>query len=100
MVISSVLRRNSVIDRTRSELHNSHMEISGHIQNGVVVFDGPETLAEGTPVTVLVRSQPMIHVVPRRKRVTFPLVRSAAPGSVRLTNEQIGEILDAEDASA
>lgn len=76
------------------------MDISGHIQNGVVVLDSPVTLAEGTAVTVTVRSEPRIHVVPRRKRVSFPLVSSNAPGSVHLTNQQIAEILDEEDAAS
>lgn len=78
------------------------MDISGHIQNGVVVLDSPVTLAEGTAVTVTVtvRSEPRIHVAPRRKRVSFPLVSSNAPGSVHLTNQQIAEILDEEDAAS
>jgi len=31
------------------------MSLTGHVHNGVVVFDGPPTLAEGTEVEVAVR---------------------------------------------
>lgn len=31
------------------------MSLTGHVQNGVVVFDGPITLPEGTEVEVAVR---------------------------------------------
>ena len=100
VVISKVFDRNSTIDRERRRSHNLHMDISGHIQNGVVVLDSPVILAEGTAVTVTVRSEPRVHVAPRRKRVAFPLVSSNAPGSVHLTNQQIAEILDEEDAAS
>lgn len=89
-----------MIDRERLRSHNSHMDISGHIQNGVVVLDSPVTLAEGTAVTVTVRTSPVIHFAKSPKRVEFPLVHSEAPGSVDLTNERIAEILDDEDIGA
>ena len=76
------------------------MEISGHIQNGVVVLDESVVLPEGAAVTVILRTGPVIHVAPVRQRVEFPLVPSGEPGSVHLTNERIQEILDAEDAEA
>jgi hypothetical protein len=76
---------------------NSVMEISGHVQNGVVVFDGRVTLPEGAAVTVRLRSTPVIRVAKHQKRVEFPLVPSSAPGSIELTNERIAEILDEED---
>ena len=28
------------------------MSLTGHVENGVVVFDAPTSLADGTPVTV------------------------------------------------
>jgi hypothetical protein len=39
------------------------MSFSGHVQNGVVVFDVPVALPEGTPVEVAVRigSEPATH---------------------------------------
>ena len=33
------------------------MSLTGRVQNGVVVFDGPGTLPEGTPVDVSVRAE-------------------------------------------
>ena len=34
------------------------MSFTGHVQNGVVVFDEPVTLPEGTAVEVAVRTEP------------------------------------------
>ena len=79
---------------------NYSMDISGLIQNGVVVLDGAVTLPEGTRVTVSVVSKPVIHVSKNKKRVELPLIRSSAPGSIHLTNERIQEILDDEDIEA
>ena len=76
------------------------MEIPGHVQNGVVVLDGPMSLPEGAAVTVIVRATPVIRVAKNQKRIEFPLVPSLNPGSIHLTNEMIGEILDQEDASS
>ena len=76
------------------------MEIRGHVQNGVVVLDGPMSLPEGAAVSVIVRATPVIRVAKNQKRVEFPLVPSSNPGSIHLTNEMIGEILDQEDASS
>lgn len=76
------------------------MKFSGHIQNGVVVFDHAPALPEGTPVTILV-GMPIVVVRSQenRQRIEFPLVPSVKPGSVNLTNTMIGEILDDEDAA-
>lgn len=71
------------------------MEIPGRIHNGVVVLEGALTLPEGAAVTV----RYMPPAATPGKRVSFPLVHSAQPGSVRLTNERIAEILDEEDAA-
>ena len=78
----------------------SGMQISGRVQNGVVVLDGPMTLPEGAAVTVVVRSSPVVHFAKYPKRVEFPLVPSDAPGSIDLTNERIAEILEEEDIDA
>ena len=81
-------------------LRNNHgMEIPGTIQNGVVVFDETQSLPEGAKVRVLVGSRPVIRIAKNQRNVEFPLVRSSAPGSVQLTNEMIGQILDDEDAT-
>lgn len=93
-------RKVGIVDWDRSAVDNSFMEISGRVQNGVVVFDGSSSLPEGAVVTVKVRQQPVIRVAKDQKGVEFPLIPSAAPGSVKLTNEMIAEILDAEDAPA
>jgi hypothetical protein len=79
------------------------MEIPGHVQNGVVVLDGPTSLPEGAAVTVRLRARPVVRVAKNQKHVEFPLVPlvpSSAPGSVHLTNERIEEILAAEDIEA
>ena len=73
------------------------MEISGHVENGVVVLDGSVTLPEGAAVIVKLRSSPVIRVARHQRRVEFPLVPSSAPGSISLTNQRIGEILEEED---
>ncbi|MEO8495225.1 MAG: hypothetical protein ABI614_09155 [Planctomycetota bacterium] len=76
------------------------MEIQGHVQNGVVVFDEAVTLPEGAAVTVTLRDRPVIRIAKNKKRVEFPLVPSNAPGTLHLTNERIYEILDEEDIEA
>lgn len=76
------------------------MEVVGRVQNGVVVLEGGVSLPEGAAVRVLCGAAPAIHVSPIRKPVKLPLVRSSVPGSVHLTNEMIGEILDEQDASS
>jgi hypothetical protein len=99
-LIALVLCQRVKLDRSDRSLDNAEMGISGHVQNGVVVFDGAVSLPEGAAVTVIPRSKPVIRVAETQKLVDFPLIRSASPGSVRLTNELIGEILDEEDASS
>ncbi|MDA1051735.1 MAG: hypothetical protein O3C40_14795 [Planctomycetota bacterium] len=76
------------------------MEISGHIQNGVVVLDESVVLPEGAAVTVTLRTGPVIRVSPVRQPVQLPLVESDAPGTLELTNDRIAEILEAEDIEA
>ena len=76
------------------------MEIAGRFQNGVVVLDSPVSLPEGAVVSVSYSAAPAIHIAKKQSRVEFPIVRSANPGSVHLTNEMIGEVLDDEDASS
>ncbi|MEX1027993.1 MAG: hypothetical protein WD049_08310 [Candidatus Paceibacterota bacterium] len=79
---------------------NCYMEISGRVQNGVVVLDESVVLPEGAAVTVILRSGSVIRVAKHRKRVELPLVSSDSPGSLHLTNDRIYEILDEEDAEA
>jgi hypothetical protein len=75
------------------------MVIKGRVRNGVVVLESGSGLPEGAEVAV---SYPLpVPSAPssERKRVQFPLIRSAQPGSVQLTNERIAELLDIEDAA-
>jgi hypothetical protein len=64
----------------------------------MVVLDGSAELPEGAAVTVTLSAKPKVRVAHNQRRIEFPLVPSSAPGSVRLTNAMIGEILDEEDA--
>lgn len=74
------------------------MDYVGHFRNGVVVLDGNPNLPEGAAVTVSYRAPDTLNG--DRKRVEFPLIRTGQPGSVHLSNERIGEILDGEDLSS
>jgi len=76
------------------------MELSGRIENGVVVLDDPLALPEGAAVTVTIRSMPAVWSAKNQRKVEFPMIPSASPGSVHLTNERIHEILEEEDIAA
>lgn len=77
------------------------MELSGFVQNGVIVLTGGASLPEGTPVTVRCGVDATTPPpVAERKYVVFPLVDSENPGTLHLTNAMIGEIFDEEEASA
>ena len=76
------------------------MEIFGLVKNGVVVFDGTRTIPEGPEVIVTTSSSPAIQISKNQNTVEFPLIRSLEPGSIPLTNEMIGQILDDEDIEA
>lgn len=75
---------------------NTRMELLGHIQNGVVVFDGGTIPPEGTAVSVSPR-----HVIAAAARegklIEFPIVRDGEPGSWILTNEMIADFFEQED---
>jgi hypothetical protein len=73
------------------------MTLTGHIQNGVVVFDSATTLPEGTRVSVSVTADSGQEPRQLRERADFPLVRMGKAGTWNLTNEEIAEILDEED---
>jgi hypothetical protein len=75
------------------------MDVAGRVRNGVVVLEGGASLPEGAAVRVSYRDGPTVHVSPIRKPVQLPLVTTARPGSVALTNDRIAEILDEQDAS-
>jgi hypothetical protein len=76
------------------------MTVIGRVHNGVVVFEGPLTLAEGAVVIVSERTTAVTHSAKCRKPVELPIFPSDQPGSIELTNERIAEILDQEDATS
>ncbi|MBL9090544.1 MAG: hypothetical protein JNL96_04935 [Planctomycetaceae bacterium] len=74
------------------------MNISGRVQNGVIVLDAGQVLPDGLPVVVFVPSvEPDFQ--PRR-RVQLPLVPSNEPGTLNLTAERVAELLDDGHVSA
>jgi hypothetical protein len=75
------------------------MEITGHVQNGVVILTNGASLPEGAAVTVVYQEPSVKRPRAEQTRVSFPLVRSSQPGTIDLTNDRIAEILDEEDAS-
>lgn len=79
-------------------MDNADMETFGHIQNGVVVFDGP-ALPEGAAVTVALRKIESKGAESKSK-IEFPLVRSRNPSSVNLSCETVTAILEADDIAA
>lgn len=76
------------------------MEINGRVQNGVVILEGVTSLPEGAAVVVTFPAPPVSQSVAKKGRIEFPLVRTGRPGTLSLTNEQIGAIFDEEDASS
>jgi hypothetical protein len=74
------------------------MVVRGYVRNGVVILDGEPALPEGAAVTVSC-AEPTVQSSAMKRRIEFPLVRSAHPGSVSLTGDRIAEILDGEDAA-
>ena len=65
-----------------------------------MVLEGNSKLPEGAAVIVSYPAPAERVPAVEKKRVQFPLVRSAHPGSVHLTGERIADILDEEDAPA
>ena len=76
------------------------MEILGRMHSGVVILEGNPALPGGAVVSVTYPVREAPASPGETKRVEFPLVRSAHPGSVHLTNERIQEILDEEEIEA
>lgn len=72
------------------------MELTGHIHNGVVVFDGGTIPPEGTRVTVEVPT--VTTPVPfGGLRPLVPLVTTGEPGSWKITDEMIADFFEQED---
>jgi hypothetical protein len=68
------------------------MELTGHIENGVVVFDGGTPPPEGTRVTVVPEEV--------RKYPPLPIVKSDHPGSIDLTNQMIHDLFEEEEVES
>lgn len=75
------------------------MELTGRIENGVVVLHGACILPEGAEVTVLYRPSAKMPEGKDNCRIQFPLVRTGEPRTVDLTNAQIEDLLSADDVS-
>ena len=73
--------------------------VQGRVHNGVVVLEDGPVLPDGIAVTVSFDMAAILTPPNERKRVEFPLVRSTHPGSLHLTAERIGEIMEEEDVS-
>ena len=74
------------------------MDIFGTVRDGVVVPQGEVDLPDGVVVRLIVLDRNADSSATGRK-VQLPLVPSSSPGSLKLTNERIAEILDEEDAA-
>ncbi len=74
------------------------MNISGRVQNGVVIPEGNASLPEGALVCISLLSPPRTENA-GKQRLQLPLVVSDRPGTVQLTNSTIAEIMDDEDAA-
>ncbi len=75
------------------------MTILGRVQNGVIILEGDAALPEGTAVVVSYATVPP-KATAGKPRIKLPLVRTGEPGTVHLTNQQIADILDDEDAAS
>lgn len=76
------------------------MVFLGRVRNGVVVLEGSSALPEGAVVTVSYGEPAVKQATVGQTRIQVPLVRTGRPGSVHLSGERIGEILDGEDAAS
>ena len=73
------------------------MTLTGHVENGVVVFEGK--LPEGARVWV----SPLIDTQTIERngiQVVLPMIPGGVSGSLMLTGDAIAELLEHEDASA
>jgi hypothetical protein len=75
------------------------MVLQGRIENGSVVLTESVALPDGAPVTVIVPAFVPSHDRAER-RVHLPLVPSQAPGSRRLTGDDVAAILSQDDVSS
>lgn len=74
------------------------MQAEGVVHNGVIVIEGGVALPDGTRVTISTQIKNARDDSPKTT-VDFPLVHSATPGKLQLTNEFLSECLDADEIS-
>lgn len=74
------------------------MTLTGHVENGVVVFDSG-TLPEGSHVSVTPLIETQV-IESHGHRLVLPIIRGGEPGSLLMTDGVIAEILEDEDAFA
>ena len=70
------------------------MVVNGRVHNGVVVLEGNPLLPEGLAVTVSVPQIPGSPSSASKQRIQLPLVPSDHPGSLELTADRVGELLE------
>jgi hypothetical protein len=76
------------------------MNISGRVENGVVVLEGSSALPEGATVTVTFPALAETKPAEKQRHIQLPLVQTGEPGTLDLTNARIAETLGEEDASS
>jgi hypothetical protein len=76
------------------------VEVTGRIENGVVVLEGATLLPEGARVCVLYPAGPRVEVTAIQRPVVLPIFPYEGPPDLDLTNDRIAEVLDRDDASA
>ncbi len=97
-MLRPVLREGSYLDFGGKKHNNASMRNHGIVHNGTIVIDGGIPLPEGTRVVVSIEAE-SAEPEPSEYRVQFPLVYSATPGKLHLTNEEIAEYLDDDEIS-
>jgi hypothetical protein len=75
------------------------MTIQGRVHNGVVVLEGAPPLPEGAEVIVSYPGPKKRPSRAKKRRIKVPLVRTGKPGSLKLTNDRIAQILQQEDVA-
>lgn len=81
----------------------NQIELSGHVENGMIVLDGGASLPEGAAVTVLVPAPAALGTSPLPTTELIcepgklPYVRGGIPGTLHLTNDMIAQIFEEED---
>ena len=73
------------------------MSTDGFVKNGVIVLIGGQGLPEGTRMTVSMLQPLSTQDDTSNRRISLPLVPSASPGTLPMTAERVGELLEESD---